>query len=93
MTVPSCGPAFLGAWGGEKDGAMSVLREAIAEAMQAKADESPSIESKVEDAAEALAAVKRDLIGELPKMRRAGRIDVSQLAALTPVSATLYAMA
>jgi hypothetical protein len=37
---------------------------------------------------QAVAAVKRDLIGELPKMRRAGRTDVSDLAvsinALTP---------
>ena len=44
-----------------------------------------------------VAAVKRDLIGELPKMRRAGRTDVSDLAvsvnALTPVSEPLYAVA
>ena len=43
------------------------------------------------------AAVKRDLIGELPKMRRAGRTDVSDLAdsvnSLTPVSEPLYAVA
>jgi len=40
-----------------------------------------------------LAAVKRDLIAELPKMRRAGRTDVSDLVvsvnALTPVSEPL----
>jgi hypothetical protein len=52
---------------------MSVLREAITEAMRAKADESPAIKSKMDDVAEAVAAVKRDLIGELPKMRWAGR--------------------
>ena len=44
-----------------------------------------------------LAAVKRDLIGELPKMHRAGRTDVSDLAVsmntLTPVSEPLYAVA
>jgi len=83
--------------GVERDAAMSVLREAIAEAMRAKTDESPSIKSKMEDVAEAVAAVKRDLIGELPKMRRAGRTDVSDLAvsvnALTPVSEPLYAVA
>jgi hypothetical protein len=49
------------------------------------------------DVAEAVAAVKRDLIGELPKMRRAGWTDVSDLAvsvnALTPVSEPLYAVA
>jgi hypothetical protein len=42
-------------------------------------------------------AVKRDLIEGLPKMRRAGRTDVSDLAvsvnALTRVSEPLYAVA
>jgi len=83
--------------GVERDAAMSVLRDALAEAMRAKTDESPSIKSKMDDVAEALAAVKRDLIEELPKMRRAGRTDVSDLAvsvnALTPVSEPLYAVA
>lgn len=81
----------------EKDAAMSVLREAITEAMRAKVNESPSIKSKMDDVAEAVAAVKRDLIGELPKMRRAGRTDVSDLQVtvneLTPVSEPLYAVA
>jgi hypothetical protein len=83
--------------GVERDAAMSVLREASAEAMRAKVNESPSIKSKMNDVAEAVAAVKRDLIGELPKMRRAGWTDVSDLAvsvnALTPVSEPLYAVA
>jgi len=80
-----------------KDAAMSVLREAITEAMQAKTNESPSIKSKIDDVAAAVAAVKRDLIGELPKMRRVGRTDVSDLrvafSELTPVSEPLYAVA
>jgi hypothetical protein len=59
---------------------MSVLRDAIAEAMRVRTDESPSIKSKMEDVAEAVAAVKRDLIGTLPRMRRSGRTDVSDLA-------------
>jgi len=83
--------------GVERDAAMSVLREAIAEAMRAKTDESPGIKSKMDDVAEAVAAVKRDLIEGLPKMRRAGRTDVSDLKvsvnALTPVSEPLYAVA
>lgn len=76
---------------------MSVLRDAIAEAMQAKRNESPSIKSKMDDIAEAVAAVQRDLIGELPKMRRAGRTDVSDLRVtvneLMPVSEPLCAVA
>ena len=83
--------------GVERDAALSVLREASAEAMRAKVHESPSIKSKMNDVAEAVAAVKRNLIGELPKMRRAGWTDVSDLAvsvsALTPVSEPLYAVA
>jgi hypothetical protein len=93
-------PAIAFFWermGVEKDAAMSILREAIAEAMRAKTDESPSIKSKMDDVAEAVAAVKWDLIGELPKMRRSGRTDVSDLKvsinALTPVSEPLSAVA
>jgi hypothetical protein len=47
--------------------------------MRAKTDESPSIKSNLNDVAEAVAAVKRDLIGELPRMRRSGRTDASDL--------------
>jgi hypothetical protein len=83
--------------GVEKDAAMSVLREAIAEAMRAKTDESPGIKSKMDDVAEAVAAVKRNLSDGLPKMRRSGQTDVSDLKvsvnALTPVSEPLYAVA
>ena len=51
----------------------------------------------MDDVASAVAAVKRDLIAELPKMRRAGGTDVGDLAvsvnALAPVSEPLYAVA
>lgn len=83
--------------GVEKEAAMSVLRDAITEAMRAETNESPSIKSRIDDVAQAVAAVKRDLIAELPKMRRAGRTDVSDLQVafngLTPVSEPLYAVA
>jgi hypothetical protein len=49
------------------------------------------------DVAEAVAVVERDLICELPKMRRTGKTDVSDLQVatneLTPVSEPLYAVA
>jgi len=83
--------------GVEKDAAMRVLHDAIAEAMHMQTNESPAIKSKMDDVAEAVAAVKRDLISELPKMRRAGRTDVSDLRVtvneLTPVAEPLYAVA
>jgi len=75
----------------------SVLLDALGEGMRAEKNESPGIKSRIDDVAAAVAAVKRDLIGELPKMRRAGRTDVSDLTvsvnALTPVSAPLDAVA
>jgi hypothetical protein len=47
----------------------------------------------MDDVAEAVAAVERDLICELPKMRRTGKTDVSDLHfainELTPVSEPL----
>jgi hypothetical protein len=80
--------------GVERDTAMTILRDAITEAMQSKTNESPSIKSRMDEVAEAVAAVKRDLIGVLPKMRRTGRTDVSDLrvtiADLSPVSEPLY---
>jgi hypothetical protein len=83
--------------GVERADAMGILRGAIQDAMRAKVEESPSIKSKMDDVAEAVAAVKRDLIGELPKMRRTGRTDVTDLRItvneLTPVSEPLFSVA
>ena len=83
--------------GVEKDAAMRVPREAITEAMRLQTNESPAIKSRMDDVAEAVAAVKRDLICEQPKMRRTGKTDVSDLqvafSELTPVSEPLYAVA
>lgn len=83
--------------GVERNAALNMLRDAIADAMQSNTNESPSIKSKMDEVAEAVAAVKRDLIGSLPKMRRTGRTDVSDLRVtvneLTPVSEPLYSMA
>ena len=83
--------------GVERAAAMMVLREAITEAMRLQTNESPAIKSRIDDVAEAVAAVKRDLISELPKMRRAGKTDVSDLKVtlieLTPVAEPLYAVA
>lgn len=56
-----------------------MLRDAITKALRAKTDESPGMKSRVNDAAEAIAAVKQDVAGGLPRMRRAGRTDASDL--------------
>ena len=76
---------------------MGVLRNAITEAMKERINESLSIKSKMDDVAEAVAAVRRDLMADLPKMRQAGRTEVGdfQVTAneLTPVSEPPYAVA
>jgi hypothetical protein len=83
--------------GVEQDAAMTILRDAIKEAMLSKTNESPSIKSKMDEVAEAVAAVKNDLIAELPKMRRSGRTDVSDLSVkiseLSPVETPLFSVA
>lgn len=83
--------------GVEKAAAMNVLRDAITDAMRAKTNESPAIKSKMDDVAKAVAAVKQDLIEQLPKMRRTGRTDVSELRVsvnqLTQVSEPLFQVA
>ena len=83
--------------GVEQGEAMAVLRDAITQAMKADVEETPAIKNKMDDVAAAIGAVKRDLIAVLPKMRRAGKTDVSDLKvslnALTPVSEPLYAVA
>ena len=67
-----------------------MLRDAITKALRAKTDESPGIKSRMNDAAEAIAALKRDLIGALPRMRCSGRTDLGDLSvsvnALKPFS-------
>lgn len=81
----------------EKTEAMSVLRDAISQAMQAKVEETPAIKSKMDDVAASIAAVRQDLLAVLPKMRRSGRTDLSNLTVsvntLTPVSEPLYSVA
>lgn len=83
--------------GVEQDAAMTILRDAIKEAMLSKTNESPSIKNKMDEVAEAVAAVKHDLIAELPKMRRSGRCDVSDLSVkiseLSPVATPLFSVA
>ena len=71
--------------------------KALAEAMRLQTAESPAIKSRMDDVAKVVAAVKQDLLSELPKMCPAGRTDVSELNvtanALTPIAERLYAVA
>jgi len=63
----------------ERDAAMSMLREAITEAMTDGRKEDAAVLKRIEDVEAAIKAVKTDLIATLPKMPRAGRLDTKNL--------------
>jgi hypothetical protein len=72
----------------ERDKAMSLLREAIAEAMTNGEKEDRNIKDRIDDVNAAIKAVRKDLLDRLPKMRRSGRIITKNLeVTLTPLSA------
>ena len=69
-----------------RDQALSLLREAITEAMDDKVNEDSAIQSRIEDVHEAITAVRKELIDQLPKMKRSGRLVTKDLdIAVTPV--------
>lgn len=64
----------------ERDAAMTMLKEAITEAMQENRKEDAAVLKRIEDVEAAIKAVKTDLIATLPKMPRAGRLDTKNLS-------------
>jgi hypothetical protein len=64
----------------ERDAAMSMLREAIHEAMTNGENEDAAVKKRIEDVNAAILAVKTDLIATLPKMPRAGRLETKNLS-------------
>ena len=69
-----------------RDEALSLLREAITEAMDDKVNEDAAIQKRIDDVQEAISAVRKDLIDHLPKMKRSGRLVTKDLdIAVTPV--------
>jgi len=81
----------------DRDSTVTILREAITEAMKAKVNEDAAITARMEHVQESIDVVKRDILQHLPKMRRSGRTDVSDLRitmnALQPVSEPLFSVA
>lgn len=76
-----------------QDTAMTLLREAIIEAMDQGVGEDIHIKKRIQDVNAAITAVRTDLLAKLPKMPRAGRtitkglqISVSSLAATAEVA-------
>lgn len=62
-----------------RDEAMNLLREAITEAMEDGVLENHRIKAQIDDVTTAIEAVRDDLIAQLPKMRRSGRINTKHL--------------
>lgn len=63
----------------EKDKALSLLREAITEAMAEGVDENRQIKARIDDVTAAISAVRKELIDKLPKMRRSGKVVTKDL--------------
>ena len=59
--------------------ALAMLRAAITEAMNEKADKSEHIEARMKDVDAAIKAVKEELIAKLPKVSRSGRLVTKNL--------------
>ena len=77
-----------------RDEAISLLREAITEAMDDKVNEDASIQARIEDVHQSISAIRKDLIDQLPRMNRTGRlvtkdlhVSVASIAALEDVAA------
>ena len=69
-----------------RDEALALLREAITEAMDDKVNEDAAIQNRIDDVQEAISAIRKDLIDQLPKMKRSGRLVTKDLEiAVTPV--------
>ena len=63
----------------ERDNALTMLREAIHEAMRNGENQNAVVQERMEDVQAAIRAVKTDLIARLPKMPRRGKLDTSHL--------------
>ena len=59
--------------------AMSLLRQAITQAMDEGVTEDAHIKSRIDDVQAAIKAVREDLLAELPKMPRSGRTITKDL--------------
>ena len=62
-----------------RDHALRMLREAITEAMLDGVKEDANIQSHIKDVDASIKAVRNDLINQLPKMRRTGKVITKDL--------------
>ena len=62
-----------------RDHALKMLREAMTEAMADGVSDDSKIGDRITDVTAAIAAVRKDLIDELPKMKRSGSLVLKNL--------------
>lgn len=81
----------------DRSNTVSILREAITQAMNANVNEDSAILSRMEHVQESIDFVKKEILQQLPKMRRRGRVDVSDLRItikdLSPMIDPVYTLA
>ena len=70
---------FLENAGLNRDVPLELLREALTEAIDDGLDDNQQIRKRIEDVESAINAVKRDLIDELPKIPRTGKVVTKDL--------------
>ena len=62
-----------------RDEAVAILREAVTEAMEEGVNEDSHIKNRIEDVNAAIGAVRKELIDQLPKMSRSGKVITKDL--------------
>ena len=78
--------------GVDRDSVCSILKDAITSAMIAEENEDFAIKSRMRHVAEGIDFVKKQILQDLPKMRRSGRIDTKTLTvSVEALDATLAA--
>ena len=78
--------------GVDRDSVCSILKDAITSAMIAEENEDSAIKSRMRHVAEGIDFVKKQILQDLPKMRRSGRIDTKTLTvSVEALDATLAA--
>ncbi len=73
--------------GMERDEALVVLRDALKQAMKKGEKEDAAIAARMADVTDVVKAVRKDLIGQLPPMKRSGKVVTKDLQVeLLPVA-------
>ena len=62
-----------------RDRALAMLRDSLQEAMTEKVKEDRAIQARIKDVDQAVKAIRQELIAELPKLHREGKVLIDEL--------------